>query len=149
LNDDMLLETLEAAEILISGKKINPKKLPKITNLNDLVFPFDISDGGEGEIIKEYCPRYYRYCADSKTSNGDKIKGINLWGFSSNPIKNDEIKFGTKRSRSGKHQNQECTMKGPINFLTIIETWSHKTLNEHPSSIFLSPSSNSKKPDIE
>jgi len=130
---------IEGERILLTkSQRITPYGTPKrIRGRDDIVFPISITRKGTACISKENIPKQCFFRSYSKLDEGDGIQGPKMCGFSSKPIKADNLTIGTKRSKTGKHPNQEIEMEGPICFLELLEDFMSKTLDIHPIKVLL------------
>lgn len=131
------LPTIEGLKIDITGKNIKPiniRKPQKIKTLKDnhvIVYPVSIKGGGEGKIVLEYNPKTPQYCPSTALDLGASVTGKILWGFSDKTIGRPAV--GTKDARTGRHSNQETSLKGNLCLLAIVEGWPGETVEIHPS----------------
>ena len=129
---------IEGSQILVCGLDIRPSGRPIRVISVGLVYPFDVRRRGDGTLEREYSPKEARVRSYSLLDAGDTISGSQLWGFSSSPIKRDDINVG-QAGRSGSHSGQDLTCRGTC-LLEIIRGWRGTPLLVHPSEEVLLPS---------
>jgi hypothetical protein len=135
---DEVPAAIEGLQILVCGLAIKPSGRPLKLHPTLLVFQFDVQRGGDGTIEREASPKEARFRAYSLLNEGDEISGPHLWGFSSSPIKPDNINVG-QSGRSHRHSGQDITCRG-VCFLEIIRGWRGAALLAHPRQELLSQS---------
>lgn len=138
-NKDSPPAAIEGKEILVTALKISPSGAPTIINANKMVFPLQASRRAVGTITIENYPKVTQIRHYSDLNLGDKISGKNLWGFSSFPLKNRDIKVG-EEGRSSSHPGQDVTLNGDLCFLEIVSGWRGSPLLTHPRNEILSSS---------
>ena len=121
---------IEGFQILICGLAIKPSGRPVRLTSTLLVFQFDVQRGADGIIERECSPKEARFRSYSLLDEGDMISGHHLWGFSSSPIKRDNITVG-QSGRIHRHSGQNVTCRGTC-FLEIIHGWRGNPLPVHP-----------------
>jgi hypothetical protein len=121
---------IEGLQLLVCGLAIKPSGRPLKLTPTLLVFQFDVQRGGDGTIMREVSPKKARFRPYSLLDEGDRISGPHLWGFSSFPIKPDNINVG-QSGRSHSHSGQDITCRGTC-FLEIIRGWRGTSLLVHP-----------------
>ena len=129
---------IEGEELFLVGQKISPAGAPKkvfVNNVEEVIFPLQVTRNGKGTVIKENLPKSPRFKPYSSLDTGDSIDGKNLWGFHSDPIGPDSLRIGDK-GRTGAHSGQELRLEG-ICFLEIIQGWIGDAVSIHPKDILL------------
>jgi len=121
---------IEGLQILVCGLAIKPSARPLKLTSTLLVFQFDVQRRADGTIERESSPKEARIRSYSLLDTGDMISGHHLWGFSSSPIKRDNITVG-QSGRSHSHPGQNVTCRGTC-FLEIIRGWRGNPLPVHP-----------------
>ncbi len=129
---------IEGLQILVSGLAIKLSGVPRRHPTVGLVYPLDVTRRGSGIIEREYSPKEARVRPHSLLNEGDSISGTHLWGFSSSPLKRDDINVG-QAGRSGRHSGQDIRCRGTC-FLEIIHGWQGSPLPRHPRQELLSGS---------
>jgi hypothetical protein len=128
---------IEGKEILVTALKISPSGAPSLTTANKIVFPLQASRRAVGTITCEIDPKVAQIRTYSDLNLGDEISGLNLWGFSSHPLKKGDI-IGGEDGRSRSHPGQDVTLNGDFCFLEIVSGWRGSPLLTHPRNEILS-----------
>lgn len=122
---------IEGSEILIEAQNILSTGIPRLTITDEMLFPVKASRRATGTITRESDPKETRIRDYSLLDLGDQISGRNLWGFSSLPLKRENINVG-QAGRTGSHSGQDALIDGSFCFLQIVTGWRGASLPKHP-----------------